>query len=226
MQDIFVQDLDFNLSFNNFDPEDIQVDETVNAVFVVDVSPSVGGYIQDLNHALNDFTASMQQSHIADRLLVSVVEFDERVRVKSGFQPIGQVAQFQFKPCGGGTALYDATLLGLKMATDYRTNLEASGVNTKTLLFIITDGEDNSSQQTAAMVKQTLQQIFADERNAFSFVTVLFGVGNATSFAKAQQEMGIQHLAQVGTSGAEIKRMIGFISRSISSAAANTTISF
>ena len=29
--------MDFGINFNNFDPEDIQVEETINAVFVVDV---------------------------------------------------------------------------------------------------------------------------------------------------------------------------------------------
>lgn len=219
-------DIDFNLSFNNFDPENIQVDETINAVFVVDVSPSVTAYIKELNHALNDFTAAMQQSHIADRLLVCTVEFDEKVRVKSGFQPINQVPAFKFKPAGSGTALYDATLKGLQIAADYRKNLEASGVSAKTLLFVITDGEDNSSSHRADAVKKALQQIMATESNAFSFVTVLFGVGNGASFAQAKNDMGIQHLAQVGTSGAEIKRLIGFISRSVSNAATHAPISF
>ena len=127
--------IDFNLSFNNFDPNDIQVDETINAVFVVDVSPSIGTYVKDLNFAFNDFTQTMQKSHVADQLMVSIIEFNEKVGVKSGFQPIKQIPTLQFVPSGGGTALYQATYEGLKSAIDYRANLEASGVNAKTLLF-------------------------------------------------------------------------------------------
>ncbi len=220
------QDIDFNLSFNNFNPDDIQTDETINAVFVVDVSPSIGSYVKDLNHAFNDFVASMQQSHVADHLLVSVLEFNEKVKARTGFQPILQVPNIQFKPCGSGTALYDATLQGLQQAVDYRTNLEASGVTTKTLLFVITDGGDNSSQNQAAMVKKKVTEILSKEQNAFSFTTILFGVGNAATFERAQQNMGLQHLAKVGTSGTEIKKMIGFISQSISSAANGQNIVF
>ena len=36
---------DLNLNFNNFDPDQIQVEETINCVFVVDVSPSIGRYV-------------------------------------------------------------------------------------------------------------------------------------------------------------------------------------
>jgi uncharacterized protein YegL len=218
--------IDFNLSFNNFNPEDIQVDETINAVFVVDISPSITTYVKDLNHAFNDFTETMQKSHVADQLMVSIIEFNEKVMAKSGFQPIKQIPTMQFQPTGMGTALYQATDKGLDMAVDYRANLEASGVMAKTLLFIITDGLDNSSSVSAKQVKDKLTNILSQEQNAFSFTTILFGVGDASEFGEAQKAMGIQHLAKVGTSGAEIRKMINFISQSISSTANNQQISF
>lgn len=218
--------IDFNLNFNNFDPDEVQVDETINAVFIVDISPSIASYEKDLNHAFNDFTQTMQKSHVADQLMVSVVEFNDKVKVKTGFQPIKQIPTIKFKPSGVGTALYDATAQGLKMAMDYRENLEASGVLTKTLLFIITDGMDNSSNAPAKTVKTKINNVIAEEQNAFSFTTILFGVGNAAQFEQAQKEMGVQHLAKVGTSGAEIRKMINFISQSISSTANNTQITF
>lgn len=134
-----LNDLDLHLSFNNFDPEDIQVEETINAVFIIDVSPSIGSYVNDLNAAFNDFVQTMQQSHIHDRLFVSIVDFCEKVSVKSGFQPIANVPVTTFTPQGSGTALYDATATGIKNAMDYRTTLEQTGINVKTLVFVITD---------------------------------------------------------------------------------------
>jgi uncharacterized protein YegL len=218
--------IDFNLNFNNFDPNEIQVEETINAVFVVDVSPSISTYVKDLNFAFNDFTQTMQKSHVAEQLMVSIVTFNENIEIVSGFQPIKQIPTMNFKPSGGGTALFQATAQGLKIAIDYRQNLEASGVTAKTLLFVITDGEDNSSSISAKQVKDKLEDILKQEQNAFSFTTILFGVGNATSFEKAQKDMGLQHLAKVGTSGAEIRKMINFISQSISQTAGNNQISF
>ena len=216
-------DLDLSLSFNNFDPEDIQVEETINAVFVVDVSPSIGGYVKELNNAFNDFVQTMQQSHVHDRLFVSVVEFDDQVRVRSGFQPIVGVPVTTFIPQGRGTALYDAVGSGIKNAIDYRENLENTGINVKTLIFVITDGEDNSSSPNASqMVKNKLEDIKSNEANAFSFTTILFGVGDSNSFERAQQNMGIEHLAKVGQTGAEIRKMISFISSSISKSSSGT----
>ena len=222
---------DLGLTFNNFDPDKIQVEETINCVFVIDVSPSVGRYIDDLNNAFNDFTQTMQASHVHDRLFVSIVEFDEDVRVRSGFQPIIGVPVTTFVPQGRGTALYDAVMSGIKNAIEYRTNLEDSGINVKTLVFVITDGEDNSSvggDVAAQKVKSSLEAIKDNEANAFSFTTILFGVGTQARFEDAQLKMGIEHLAKVGDTGKEIKKMISFISSSISKSASgnNPVVTF
>jgi len=210
--------VDFNFDFGNFNPDEIEVDETINAVFVVDTSYSVENYINELNFAFNDFIEAMQKSHIADKLLVSVIEFDSKIKVVTGFQPVANVGKFDFsKQLGGATSLYDATLQGLNSALDYRKILENSGVETKTLLFVITDGEDNNSKNPAHKIKKLIDTIKAEERSAFSFTSILFGVGSSANFDKARMDMGIEHLAKIGNSGQDMKKMIGFISQSISS---------
>jgi len=212
-------DINFNLDFGNFNPEDVQTDETINAVFIIDVSGSVTSYVHELNAAFNDFVQTMQKSHVADRLFVSIVEFDDHVKVKNGFQPISAIPVMDFsKSIGGTTALYDAVLVGLKNAIDYRTNLENSGVETKTLIFVITDGGDNSSKNPAHLVKLELDKLKKEERSTFSFTSVLFGIGADADFEKARTDMGIEHLAKIGNTGKDIRKMIGFISQSISSA--------
>lgn len=220
---------DFNIDFGNFDPQEISSDETINAVLIVDVSPSVDSYINDLNAAFKDFIEEMQRSHVAEKLMVSIIEFNEKINVLSGFQPVSSIdtKKIVFRPCGSGTALYDAVLSGITNAVNYRTNLENSGVNCKTLIFTITDGGDNSSRNNAAKVKNALEDILKDEKNSFSFESILFGVGNDADFENAQKGMGIKHLARIGNTGKEIRKMIGFISASISkSSGANAQVVF
>lgn len=216
--DFDFNDLNFNVDFGNFNPEEIETDETINAVFVIDTSPSITTYVNELNYAFNDFVESMQKSHVAERLFVSVIEFNQTIKVVSGFQPVSFIPKMDFsKSIKGCTSLYDGTLTGLKNAISYRTNLENSGVKTKTLLFVITDGEDNNSKNPPHVIKNMISGIKNNERNAFSFTSILFGVGDRQYFEGAQKDMGIDHLATVGTSGDDMKRMIGFISQSISS---------
>lgn len=211
-------DINFDLDFGNYNPEEVETDETINAVFVIDTSYSIQSYVNELNTAFNDFVETMQKSHIAEKLFVSIIEFNDKVNVTSGFKPIINIPVMDFsKSIGGITSLYDATLIGLKNAINYRQNLENSGVETKTLLFVITDGDDNNSKNPPRVVKKMLSDLTKDERSAYSFTSILFGVGNQANFQKAQKSMGFEHLAQVGTSGDDMRKMIGFISQSISS---------
>lgn len=211
------QDYDYN--FGNYDPKDVEVSETINAVFVVDTSSSVGAYANELNKALNEFTARMQKSHAAPNLFVSIVEFNDNINVTSGFRPISEIQPIDLTPrIGGTTALYKACSVGLQNALDYRQDLEKAGVNCKTLLFVITDGEDNASGTiVAGDVKKIIDQLLQEERNFFSFESILFGVGTEANFEAAQKGMGIKHLAKVGTTADEIRKMINFISSSVTS---------
>jgi len=214
-------DQDVNYDYNyggNFDPNAVTVEETINAIFVIDTSSSVGVYADELNKALNEFTTRMQKSHAADKLFVSTVEFNNKVTVTGGFRPISEIKPIDLTPrINGMTALYDACKAGLQNALDYRKSLENSGVNCKTLLFIITDGDDNMSTSNPSEVKDIIKKLLQEERNIFSFESILFGVGDQALFEKAKEDMGINHLAKVGTTADEIRKMINFISASITS---------
>ena len=99
----------------------------VRAVTVVVPDMTVNAAAKyDLNAAVADFTQEMQKSHVAENLFVSVIEFDETVRVKNGFQPILnlQTINFAIAPSSSGTALYDAVKLGMENALSWRDSLQ------------------------------------------------------------------------------------------------------
>lgn len=221
----FFDDVNFNGGTGNFNIDDVQSDEVINAVFVIDESPSIRRYESEMNAALNDFIQTMQQSHVADNLFVSTVTFTHEIEVASGFQPIANIPVADYKARPGATALYDATKVGLRNALDYRESLELTGVSVKTLLFVITDGDDNSSDYSSATaVKDMHDEIMKKEVNAFGFSSIMFGVGTDSDFEDARNAMGIQHLAKVGTTGKEMRKMIDLISSSVSSASAGQPI--
>lgn len=214
----------FGLNFNNFDPEDLNVDEVINCLFVIDQSGSVGRYVKEMNDALNDFLHTMQKSHVSDKILISTLVFDDNIKVVNGYQPIENLSDFNVVP-GGMTNLYGATYAGILNAEDYRKTLEKSGGSVKSIVFIITDGEDNCGFNPQK-IKDKLDEIYSDELNAFTFTVIMFGVGNAADFNLAAKKMGIkpEMVKTVGTSGKEIKKMISFISSSISTSANGGTV--
>jgi uncharacterized protein YegL len=216
--------VDFDYNFGNFNPEDVEVEDTINAVFAIDVSGSVGGYVDELNKGMNEFVQRMQKSHVSEKLFVSIVEFQSNVKVRSGFQPIDQVPVIDFtNSIGGTTALYEGTKVALKNALDYRTGLESAGVNCKTLLFVITDGDDNASNCRPSDVKDIITDLLKEERNFASFEAILFGVGQGMDsyFRQAAADMGIKNVATIADTADDIKKMINFISSSVSSASGN-----
>ena len=217
-----LENVDFNYGFGDFNPDEIEVEDTINVQFVVDVSSSVGGYISELNSGFNEFVAKMQTSHSADKIFVSVVVFNSSVETISGYQPITSMGNIDFgKYVGGTTALYGGVKTALESALNYRKGLENVGVNAKSLLFIITDGEDNEpSQGTASDVKAIIDELLTEERNFASFESILFGIGkeNKDSFENAASSMGIKNVATIGNTATEIRKMITFISSSVSGA--------
>lgn len=208
--------------FSNFDPADLDTDNTINITFVIDVSPSIENYEDPLNEMFRGFLENVQKSHAADNVLVKIVRFSEKVEELNAFQPIKSIGlnQYEFRASGRSTALFAAVKTSIEKSIEYRETLENSGVNVKSLVFIITDGEDMASRSMgvdAADVKKILVDFKKAEKNAFSFETIMFGVGNAANFKKAQEDMGIEHLFKVGDTPEEIRTVMGgIISQSIS----------
>jgi len=175
-----------------------------------------------MEKAFNDMKNNLKKSHVREQIFFSTVIFNHQIISQTGFQPIESVADVAFR-CGGSTALYRSAQMAMHNAISYRTALEDNGINCKTLFFIITDGEDTEGsmgETYAAEVKKMVEDLMAEERNFGSFTSILFGVGgNPSSFEAAQKLMGIQQLALLSSSPEDVRKMIAFISTSISSTA-------
>lgn len=214
----------FGLNFNNFDPNNIQTSEVINCVLVIDKSGSVDSYVDELNNGLNGMIHELQRCHVSDQIMVSTIEFNGRIDVKHGFMPITEVKDFNVVP-GGTTNLYGAVLAGIENAENYRKQLELTGISVKTLVFVITDGlEYPEGQVDPQLVKDKINEIYRDEANSYNFTIIMFGVGDEVEFTIAKDKMGIKHLATVKDTPQSIRKMIGFISSSVSSSSAGAPV--
>jgi uncharacterized protein YegL len=218
----------------DFNPENIEVEETINAVFAFDLSSSMRQSVvlkngststrcDELNKAANEFVENMAKSHVKDRLLVSTIVFSDDVEVNTGFQPITEVDPFKFVPKNGMTALYGAARIALDKAIDYRDSLIKTGVKAKTILFIISDGENNASPESdAEYVKNKLKELNKEEQNIMTFSSVLLGIGEESSFKEAYEKLGFHALAVLGD---DIRKAVSIISSSVTSVSNGQNIS-
>jgi uncharacterized protein YegL len=208
-----------NVQITNFDPSNVATDDVILVTFVIDKSGSVGSFVNDLNDVLNQFVDEIGKSHVSDKVLVQTILFNGDIEVVHGFKPITEVAKFDINT-RGTTALFDATRFALENAINYKTDLSNQGLTAKSLVFILTDGEDNASSKTKPIqIRKIINDIYTNESFSNEFTVMAFGLGNDADFTKIFLEMGIKQelIAKVGVDAKSLRGMIGFISSSVSS---------
>lgn len=224
-----------NFNAQNFDPNSLanQTSTAIMCVVVTDVSPSISNYVDAMNTASRDvFMQELKNSHRKNDILIKNITFCEKVEHKSGFLPILNLQDdyLDVKPQGRSTALYQAVDEAVSHAVSYREDLEAQGIEVRTTIFIITDGEDNSSSlQSLNSIKAQINALRSNEAWASTFTINMLGVGNEPTFRRACIDMGLNPdkcLSTIGATAKEIRAQMGVVSQSVSSSAGAATVNF
>jgi len=224
-----------NFNTANFDPNSLanQTSTAIMCVVVTDVSPSIANYVDAMNTASRDvFMQELKNSHRKNDILIKNIAFCEKVEHKSGFLPILNLQDdyLDVAPQGRGTALYQAVDEALTHAISYREDLEAQGIEVRTTIFIITDGEDTASSfNSASNVKKHVDSLRSNEAWASTFTINMLGVGNEPTFRRACIDMGLNPdkcLSTIGATAKEIRAQMGVVSQSVSSSSAAASVNF
>lgn len=230
MQEGFV-----NFNNANFDPNSLAnlTSTVIMFIVVTDVSPSIASYVNEMNSAAREvFMKELKDCHRKNDIVIKGIKFNENVEHTSGFTPILNLPDdyLDSAPSGNATALYQAVLEGLEAAKAYREDLEDQGIEVRTNIFIITDGEDNRSPRGASdKVKAIVEELRRNESWANSFTINMLGVGNRNYFEAACTEMGLDPskcLVAVTATGGEIRKQMGVVSQSVSSSSSQTVVNF
>lgn len=188
-----------------------------------DVSGSVYGFIRSIEKCISEIVTAAARSPRADSLMLRVVAFDNKLIEIHGFKPLMECAPDSYRRClsaGGSTALYDAAHNTVGAMTTYGKALTDHDFDVNALLFVVTDGADNASTQTARGVGAALSEAVTGEQ-VESMLSVLVGVNvkekrisrylmdfSATAGFTQYVELGKADAATLG-------RLADFASRSI-----------
>jgi uncharacterized protein YegL len=223
-----VLNLNSPLNFNNFNVEDIDMGETVNITILIDNSGSMSPYRTILNDEINLMVNKFKKIHQAPKIFLSMGTFGSKVNVLTGFQPIANVNVPDFNPNEGETRLFDGCKEFMINIVKQQQDAMRSGVQTKNLFLVITDGVDNASNyDSASEVKKMISHLLTDERTIGSFGAMMCGIGDEQPFKDAQVAMGMQKLFVVDNTKTqkeiekELIKAIGIFSASISSASSS-----
>lgn len=192
---------------------------------VTDVSPSVSGFVQEMERALREIITACKYSPRADNLMLRLVKFSGDMEEAHGFKLLDQCKLDDYKNClriGSATALYDASENCISAMNAYGKQLTDADFGVNGIVFVITDGEDNASTLGIRQVREALEQATQTEAMQ-SMVSILIGVNVQDQRIGAylqdfKNEAGFTHYVEIGKANARaLAKLADFVSRFISS---------
>ena len=204
--------------------DDLGATEYTLVTIVCDASPSVSGFVKEMEDCLVEIVKACKFSPRADNLMIRLVTFSTSMTEAHGFKLLEQCNPGDYKKIiktYGGTALYDAAENAISAVSTYGKQLSAADFATNGIVFVITDGEDNASKLTVRNVRDALTGAVQTEALE-SLISILIGVNvqDANIGAYLQDfknEAGFTQYVELDKADAKaLAKLADFVSRSIS----------
>jgi hypothetical protein len=214
-----------NFRFSAVRPDVLGATEYTLVTIVLDTSTSVNDFAGELLACVKAIIDACRKSPRADNLLVRLVSFNTKLKEVFGFKALVDIDSNNvdsFSP-QGMTALYDASFEAIGATEQYAKLLYDQEFDTNAAVYVITDGEDNQSKASKpAKIADMLNRVRQQEQLE-SIVTVLIGINTKElGIQKALNEYANdakfdQYIDAGDATSANLARLAGFVSRSISS---------
>jgi hypothetical protein len=171
--------------------EDIRASDVTLVTVLIDMSSSISqrGLTQAVREGQNMLLGAFADSREADAILVALWTFNDDQKVVHGYVPVKDATRLDgksYRP-GGSTVLYDAWCDALAANVAYAEQLKSSGTPVKSVIVVITDGEDTGSTRRPPDCARLSRDLLASEQFILAFV----GVGSEVDFRKVAQSMGV-----------------------------------
>lgn len=160
--------------------DDLGATEYTLVTIAVDESSSVSAFKNEMIACIQEVVKACRTSPRSDYLLIRLVAFNSSMREIHGFKQLIDCNVDDYidaiNPCGA-TALFETARNAISATNDYGKQLANSDFEANAIVFIITDGDDNSSGNiTADDVGMALKETMRDEALE-SIMSILIGVG-------------------------------------------------
>jgi uncharacterized protein YegL len=189
----------------------------------VDISGSTSPFKKELLASLKIIIEACKKSPRAENLMVRLVTFDTTVEEVHGFRLLNTINPDDYTLGGGGaTHLFEAAYKGIGAIKSYGETLYNQDFGVNAIAFVITDGCDYGSKESAKMVGQVKETILASE-TLESLLTILIGINvSDKSVAIALKNFETdgkfdQYIESANASPETLAKLASFVSKSISS---------
>lgn len=208
--------------FSGIRPDKLGSTEYTLVSLVLDKTGSVSGFAPQLLDVKKSIIQACRKSPRANFLLFRNTEFNDSVEEVHGFLELQTIDenQYQVPQCTGLTALYDAVFSAVAASNLYAKDLTDKEFGVNSIVFVITDGDDNRSIETISSVKNEINKGVQNEWLE-SMQVILIGVNSAQYKQKleafTQQAQLSQYIEVSDASPSKLAKLAQFVSRSISS---------
>lgn len=191
----------------------------------VDVTGSTHPFADELLKSLVTAVESCKRSPRSNNLLLRVIlfssSFTNGVEEVHGFKPLQEVSTGDYPQLypNGMTPLYDAAFSAVGATNAYAKKLMDQDFLANGIVFVITDGADNSSTVTMRMVREEMDRGTKGEEIE-SLVGILIGInagelkGRLDDFASVA---GLKYIDAGEATKGKLAKLAEFVSQSVSS---------
>lgn len=199
------------------DLEDLEASDVTLVTVLIDASSSIAdrrleGAVREGQNALIDAFSGAKER---DSILLACWTFNEAAKVLHSYVPVDEAARLDAKNYrgGGATSLYDTWCDALTANVAYAQRLRDGGTPARSVVVIVTDGEDVGSTRNAGHCARLSRDLLASELFTLAFV----GVGTDVDFEAVAKAMGVPAgcvLVQKDATPSGLRRAFQLVSRS------------
>lgn len=195
---------------------------------VCDISGSVYGFADPMLNCIKTIIQLCKDSSKAENLMVRVLKFNGLVTEVHGFKNVLNIDVSSYAALNpdGTTSLYDATYDAISATIDYSKRIVKKDCDCNGAIYIITDGDDNTSSKRIIDIKNQLLESKKQEVIE-SLITILIAVhdpkipGDDAFVVKLKdfhQKAGLSEFIDVGAADRKnLNKLVQWVSESINS---------
>lgn len=203
----------------------LATDDVVLLSLLLDMSGSMSSLRSAVISEVNKMFKALRASKAASSILVSLWVFNGNVKLVYNWTKLENVANLTSKDYDpdGTTALFDSVIQSLSGMSAYAHTLSRSGIRTRGVSVVLSDGADMSSQNSKSAVKVVADSMIAQENNTLAFG----GFGDKTAMEGLAREMGYPAVWVSGTANEkELRALFELVSGSVIQGSMGTGTNF
>lgn len=199
------------------DLEDITASDVTLVTVLIDASSSIAdrGLEKAVREGQNALLDAFSGAKDRDAVLLACWTFSGQTDVLHSYVPVSDATRLDARNyrAAGSTALYDTWCSALAANVAYAQRLRDGGTPARSVVVVVTDGEDVGSRHSAADCARLSRDLLASEL----FTLALVGVGSDVNFEHVAKSMGLPAgciLWEKDATPSSLRRAFQLVSRS------------